>query len=159
MSLTSVINCFKYLYFWCGVFRVGFSIKSPYEITTTHNLWSPITDQSGINLSAWQSIYFVAHIQSIWFLPLKRVSGHFFLLFTWLSLTFPTVWGILINLTLLISSLASIINMIIFYFLFHFLINTLAILWITSWGVLFPLLIYNTLFVDNIQFQFLWVML
>ena len=95
-SLTFVMDHFKRLHFRCGIFRTVYPIKVLYGINNTHDLWNPVTDYSGINLAAWQSMYFLAHIPSILFLRLKWVFGPFYLLFPWFSLTLPTVWVILI---------------------------------------------------------------
>ena len=44
-------NC-KRLPFGCRIFIVGPPIKTSYEIFTKNNLWSPISDHSGRNISA-----------------------------------------------------------------------------------------------------------
>ena len=139
--------------FGCGVFRMGYPIKDLYGISTTHALWYPIPYHSGINVAAWQSISFVDQIPSIWFLPLKWIDV-LFCPVIYINKYRITNWVRAVdNFTLLISSLAYLINMIILSFFFLFLFPALTLIWITFWYGRSPLLLFNTFFVDHIHFQ------
>ena len=67
----------RHLTFGRRIFRMDHPVKALHGIYTTHALWYPIHDHNGINIAAWQSMSFVAKIPSIWFLPLKCISGTF----------------------------------------------------------------------------------
>ena len=117
---TENCNC---LPFGNGIFRRDSTIKSPYGISTTHSLWSPINYHSGRNIAPWQTMSFVSHITSIWFLPMECVAGT---LSNVISLTKYYINNCVRALDILPSfrsSLSSIIKMILSPFCFHFLIS------------------------------------
>ena len=114
-TLTFRIEHWWYLHFWCEIFRIGYPIKALHRICTTKSLLYPMSDQSGRNIAAWQSISFVGLISPIWFPSLKWVSGIFFQVLYFTNSHIPNLARPLVNFPLLISLFSSIIQKMIFY--------------------------------------------
>ena len=142
-------HCIR-LPFGRGIFRISSTIKNSYRIYITKDLWYPMPDPSGINLAARHSMYCVAQILSIWFLPLKGIACPFCDIISLYKSHINNWYRNLAIFTLLRYLLVSIIRMIILYFCFRFLIYCTDTYLNNIPGHIVPLLLYDNFFVDNI---------